>query len=35
MHITGEDGLDALTVNTLGGDDVLDASDLAATNATS
>jgi hypothetical protein len=33
VHITGEDGLDALTVNTLGGDDVLDASDLAATNA--
>src|SRR5215467_8252187 len=33
VHITGEDGLDALSVNTLGGDDVLDASDLAATNA--
>jgi Ca2+-binding RTX toxin-like protein len=33
VNITGEDGLDALTVNTLDGNDVVDASDLAATNA--
>jgi len=33
VNITGEGGLDTLTVNTLGGNDVLDASDLAATNA--
>ncbi len=33
VHITGEDGLDALAVNLLGGNDALDASDLAATNA--
>jgi Ca2+-binding RTX toxin-like protein len=33
MNITGEDGLDALTVNTLGGDDVVDSANLAATNA--
>ena len=34
VNITGsEGGLDTLTVNTLGGNDVVDASDLAATNA--
>jgi Ca2+-binding RTX toxin-like protein len=33
VNITGTDGLDALTVNTLGGNDVLDASGLLATNA--
>jgi Ca2+-binding RTX toxin-like protein len=33
VNITGEGGLDTLTVNTGGGNDVLDASDLAATNA--
>jgi Ca2+-binding RTX toxin-like protein len=33
VNITGEGGLDTLTVNTGGGDDSLDASDLAATNA--
>jgi Ca2+-binding RTX toxin-like protein len=33
VNIAGEDGLDALTVNTLGGNDVVDASALAATNA--
>jgi Ca2+-binding RTX toxin-like protein len=34
VNITGsEGGLDTLTVNTLGGNDIVDASDLAATNA--
>jgi Ca2+-binding RTX toxin-like protein len=33
VNITGEDGLDALTVNTLGGNDVVDAANLSATNA--
>jgi hypothetical protein len=33
MNITGEAGLDTLTVNTLGGNDVVDAANLAATNA--
>jgi hypothetical protein len=33
VNITGEGGLDALTVNTLGGNDVVDAANLAATNA--
>lgn len=33
VNITGEDGLDALTVNTLGGNDIVDAANLAATNA--
>jgi Ca2+-binding RTX toxin-like protein len=33
VHITGTDGLDGLTVNTLAGNDTLDASDLLATNA--
>jgi Ca2+-binding RTX toxin-like protein len=33
VHIIGEGPLDALEVNTLGGDDMVDASDLFATNA--
>jgi hypothetical protein len=33
VNITGSEGTDVLVVNTLGGDDALDASDLAATNA--
>ncbi len=33
VNITGEGGLDTLTVNTRGGNDTLDASDLLATNA--
>lgn len=33
VNITGEGGLDTLTVNTLGGSDAVDAANLAATNA--
>ena len=33
VNITGEDGLDTLTLNTLGGDDAVDAANLFATNA--